>query len=1088
MSDPLAPGVPETGQEAEVFLSTSQAPAPGQAGPPAATPPFNREDLATAPPEYWIELQRGFETGDISTDDYYQLHRQRVHDDENPMLGAIRATQAAASPATAPLASGQPGQPLDAQPPPTLATGAVPEGTPVQPPPPSTAEQISGLLSTIGLQGIRPVQPASSLLEALYGQDPAKESNPVYRTAWRLAAGLDAALTVLNIPITGLGDLADVVLAPLTLGLQAAGFDQATIKGFVENARLLPEMAAAFGTGAGALGTLGKVGNLTGLGAELGPLMARAGRVMKLEESFSATMRDVWKSERGEVRVPGGEPITPEILMPDTPQTLAAKYEAAVIEARRGGPRTLEQVAAEGQALIDQGLVSMDTIKQIKPGTALNDAEAWATVRVLADEGLRLKTIAARALETQHPQDVQSVLEQFYTFSLAHDPKRIGVEAEAGRSLNVMNDPIAGLKRFLLQFEEVARNSTTGFDGMTVVRAIAAFDNPGQLSVLARQAAKPGFWDMFKEYYVNGLLWGPKTWAANFLGNSVTALWSIPERQLAALIGGGQGVQAGEAWELMHGILGSQLDAWRLAAKAFQEGESQFGKSRGLTALDKIELPRKAISADTFELTGLPGTAVDLLGNTVRFPSRVLAGTDDFFKVIQWRGEQRAVALREARQEAMGHGLTGREFAEYVDTRIADKMADPPLSIQRAADAHALYQTFTNELGSFGKKIQALSNTVAGKIILPFVRTFANMAKWVGERTPLMLANKRFWEEINGEDRAVADMAKAKVALGSFTLSIAALWFYNGQLTSGGPSDPKIRKDMEDHLGWKPYAVKIGNRYVSINRLEPPGMLLGLGADFADAILNSDADSVADWEEAANAAVVAVAKGFTNRTMVKGVAETMAALSDPDRMAESRLSSFLASLIPLSGLVRQSEQVLDPTMREAHGVMQRVRSQIPGVSATLPPRLTLDGDPVYMTGVWGPISVSEMKDDPVAKERIKVGAHIPDIPKTVSQIELTGAERHYWAYQRGKMKVGGMTVKERQAETIASDFYKESSKEIKAFLLERDITLHQQEAWLKTLEHYPNLETSIDKAREQRFGGPKPADNAMTPLIRSLTR
>jgi hypothetical protein len=1083
--------------------------ASGRTGAPmAAQPPFalqsrSRDDLSTAPIDYWHKLDTGFQQDAISVDDYYAQHRQLTLDTENPMLRSLR-DQFKIVPPTEPggalevyLSTSQSAQPTSPHVPATSPSGGGGSGFPTTPAP--AQHPLALALSSIGLRGWEPLQPARSLVETLYADNPSKDTNPVYRTASRLATVLDTALTAANVPITGIGDLANLALAPLTVGLKAAGADKATIEGFIQGTRVIPELAAAFGTGQGLLGAAGKVGNLTGLAAELAPLMARAGRVAKLEDSFAATMRDVWQSERGGVRMPGppGEPpINPEILAADTPETLARKYEAAVITARRGGPRTLEQVTAEGQALIDEGLMSMDTIRQMTPGTVLNDAQTWAMMRVLADEGLRLTVLARRALETQNPADVQHMLEQFWTFALAHHPPGIGAEAEAGRSLHVWNDPTSGLKQFLTQFETLARNSTTGFDGMTVARAIAEFRQPGQLSVFARQALKPGFWDLFNEYFVNGMLWGPKTWAANFMGNTVTTLWSVPERKVAEWIGSGQGVQAGEAWELMQGMFGSQLDAFRVGALALREDESQLARIPGMEALGKTELARRrAISSEALELTGGAGRVVDLIGNVIRVPGNVLSSTDDYFKVINWRAQQRALALREARQEAMAHGLEGRDFAEFVDQRINDKMADPPMSITKEADRYALYQTFQQELGRAGKLLSQLSNLPAGKILLPIIRTPINISKWVGERTPLMLLNKRFWREISGSDKAVGDLALAKVTLGSMALGIGAFWYMSGHLTGGGPTDPKVRKNLTDNLGWQAYSARIGDKLVGLSRMEPPGLILGLGADFAEAMLNAGEDGdVPDADEAANAAGVAIASAIKNRTMIKGLAETFGAIADPQRMMAARLSSFLISMVPLSGLVRQSEQVIDPALREAQGVMERFRSQVPGLSSTLAARRDLNGDPVFLTGVWGPVGISTLKDDPVALERHKVGARIPDIARAVgpkgNRIELTPAEREYWAIQRGKLEMRGQTVQERQAETMRSSFYQNASKDAKAALLERDIRAYHAEAFKETLKHYPNLDKSIREAQKKALAdwtkGPSP--ESTTPLLKSLTR
>ena len=129
-------------------------------------------------------------------------------------------------------------------------------------------------------------------------------------------------------------------------------------------------------------------------------------------------------------------------------------------------------------------------------------------------------------------------------------------------------------------------------------------------------------------------------------------------------------------------------------------------------------------------------------------------------------------------------------------------------------------------------------------------------------------------------------------------------------------------------------------------------MLFTLAADYVDAVANSEAETGLEMAgDAAWALSVTTAKNFSSHTFVKGLAETMAFIADPDRQSTARASSFLQSLLPLSGLIRQIEGVVDPTLREAAGVVDRFWSSVPGLSADLPPRRTLlDAEPITMSG------------------------------------------------------------------------------------------------------------------------------------------
>ena len=136
-------------------------------------------------------------------------------------------------------------------------------------------------------------------------------------------------------------------------------------------------------------------------------------------------------------------------------------------------------------------------------------------------------------------------------------------------------------------------------------------------------------------------------------------------------------------------------------------------------------------------------------------------------------------------------------------------------------------------------------------------------------------------------------------------MGVAATMAYGGLITGQGPSDPKLRTQLEA-TGWKPYSLRVGNTYVGINRLEPVGMLFTLAADYVDAVTNSDAATAIEIAgDAAWALTVTTAKNFSSHTFVKGLAETMAFIATRiDSPGAGQL--VLQSLLPFSGLSRRN--------------------------------------------------------------------------------------------------------------------------------------------------------------------------------------
>src|SRR5690606_25004063 len=150
------------------------------------------------------------------------------------------------------------------------------------------------------------------------------------------------------------------------------------------------------------------------------------------------------------------------------------------------------------------------------------------------------------------------------------------------------------------------------------------------------------------------------------------------------------------------------------------------------------DLPRaRAISSEAWgQAKDSPlGRSLDVLGAAVSVPGRALGAEDEFFKTLGYRMELNALALRRANQE----GGAGIIQPDQLKTRVAEIVNDAPVEIKLDAIDQATYQTFTSAPGELTKAISRGVNSVplAGRLILPFIRTPANIMKYTFERTPL---------------------------------------------------------------------------------------------------------------------------------------------------------------------------------------------------------------------------------------------------------------------------------------------------------------------------------------------------------------
>jgi|CXWL01.1.fsa_nt_gi hypothetical protein len=837
-----------------------------------------------------------------------------------------------------------------------------------------------------------------------------------------------------------------LVVAGRAIGLDETQAD-AMATGFVEFIGGLPgteesDTAAGFETALAALPMVGaaiKGGKI--VGKELGPMVAKEfGKAAEILQSERGSLQ-LGKGKKA--KAPGVEtPITwDEAIQIDESQRAfndKLKTFSKNISTQRRGVRSDVQVTADSAR---PDAIQLESFLDLPPGTILKDSDVVAVKRMFKDLAEPVRQLAGWV--AQNPNDQQAflaLLQQLPQVEQATQ-KIAGVYAESGRTQRLLSPlrPTGGnipaqtqeqirlsdpyIKQWLDFFQEQDKAAAIGAPALTkakLVQVLAGMKTQEELIAAAKVLSNPTKWDMFIEYWINGLLSSPATWAVNIISNMATLAWAIPERQVAALLS--KEVRPSEGLAMLRGIVEAQGDAWRLAWEAFKKEESQMGHG-------KLEGPIRAITADALALTGTAGRAADFIGSMIRLPGRFLLSADDYFKAIAFRAELRALAKREAYRvvtEADLHGQQAARKMREVEQRI---LANPPDSIEEAAKEFAAYTTFTRDLGETGQKVQAALSTPVGRILVPFVRTPTNIFKYVGERTPLAFASHAVREEIAAGGSRQA-LALAKISLGAMTMAYLGSLAAEGIITGGGPVDKDLRKIWE-MTGRKPYSLKVGNEWVALSRIEPFGSFLGIAADVTEI---AGQLSTEESQKLMSAVVVAISRNVSNKTFVKGLAGTLNAVTSQDvNVVNGFLERELPTLLPASSLLRQLTRLNDPVLREVNTILEAFYSKIPGYSKDLPPTRNLWGEAILFEGGLGPdlvtpLYTSEVKDDPVAEElvRQKIPVSLPDL--NIEKVRLTPQE--YDAFQRlsGGMKIlGDQTLKERLLETMRSELYQRSS-------------------------------------------------------------
>lgn len=723
---------------------------------------------------------------------------------------------------------------------------------------------------------------------------------------------------------------------------------------------------------------------------------------------------------------------------------LAKRYTADVAKQRRG-VRSHEEAMAEAEALKRSGM-TLDDVRALMPGAALNDAEAVATILHLEESGRTLKALAKQVMDGDETA-LTPMLTQLYLHAQI-DPQRLGVIAESGRTLSVMNDPVSGLNAFLKQFEELL----AGGQGLTPTRVaelIASFKTPEDLVKVARKITQPGALDAIYEYWINSLLSGPQTHTGNLGAGVLTTMWAPYERFMSALLDPGQltgnrGVYYGESFVMLYGGLEGAKDGFRLVGKQIAEESKQLsGRPAKFVAQafgpDKLEhapaITKALVAQVGLNPEGAIGGAVDYLGSLIRASGRALMTEDTFVKAVNYRMELRAGAYR----DAAAQGLRGKEFAKAV----ASTIKDPPPAIKTRAEQFALTNTLNREFedlsaagtyglhaGEIGSGVAHILNAVPlGRVIGPFIRVAANDLHWASERTPILnLISDTLRADLFSGNPARRAEALGKIGAGATASALIATYAatpidaenpmaYMTMITGEGPRDPGQRAALV-RLGWQPYSGWnfYSKEYLSFRRLAPVGTILGIVATTTEMIGQL---SEQGKKELAQATAIATGKSMWSKSFLHGLSEFFDAMEGDLQDFDRFFQSLARTGVPVG--VRQLTRELDPIKRDMDSLFDHWRSGLPGYDG--PAEVNLWGDEVMFSGGLGPdiaspIYTSRVKPDEVDEWLIRnevtfgrtpraVGPRPPGDTKWVpgegdKPVKITKEERHRLAVLIGK--------------------------------------------------------------------------------------
>ena len=710
----------------------------------------------------------------------------------------------------------------------------------------------------------------------------------------------------------------------------------------------------------------------------------------------------------------------------------AEEYEG-FMDARRG----VQSHEATKQLAQSMGM-SVESLLKRQKGAAFNAEMALSARDWVLASGAELESAARKAVETGADADLL-FFQRAFDKHVAIQEQVSGMTAEAGRALNSFKIPSnAGrvdphvVQEMVAQRggNEKLRGSAQAF--LDLMEKVGT--DPGKRAAAARKAYKAGPLAMVQEVWYAGLLSGPQTHLTNIASNTLTMLYTGLD-DLAAAVPGVFRSSNDKAYfgEAMARIGGQKRALKAASGKAMDSFLERTPAGTGTT----IEAPKRAI----------PGP----VGQAIRTPLNALSAEDSFFRYLNYAGEMEALAYRSGRSK----GFKGEKLAEHM----REVLGDPPKEMERMAWDRAAKNTFTKELGGdwvtqIGKRVQqTMTDVPVLKFVVPFVRTPTNLAKWSIERSPLAPSLKTWRDEI-AKGGAARDRALSQVMLGTTIGATAAVYAADGKVVGSLPRE-RHKRVLWEMAGVIPYSFHVGDQYISFERFSPFAEIFGVSADMQQA---GDLLTEGELGDAAGLVVASIASNYTNKTYMKGLSDAFEALDSQDVDGMVRMLEELGASAAAPGATAQYTRAHDPYIRDAQGLLDKVKARTPGLSTDISPSRDLFGKERTWAQVENdtaatvvPIRVKTATRDKVVQEMLKLEVY-PELPeRVVGKVRLN--DKQHDDYSR----ISGQTAEKTLRLIVQSKGWDEYKPYVKEKIIRDVFTQAREYGRAELARLYPGL-------------------------------
>ena len=582
--------------------------------------------------------------------------------------------------------------------------------------------------------------------------------------------------------------------------------------------------------------------------------------------------------------------------------------------------------------------------------------------------------------------------------------------------------------------------------------------------------------DAVMEYVTSNMLWGPSTHLVNIMGNTIQMFNKVVERGFGEYLmpQAADGVRRGETVAMVHGFwkaLGTLREKWKSHRdesqgfmNAIMTSEDMWDSDAGTKAAD-AGMMNRAISSERFGLSSEHGaisgglaTMVDMLGKFTHIPFALLNHSDQIFKHVYAQGELDALIVRQAGGDKQ---------------RLAELSANPPRDLIKQSQEEAKILMFQGDLDKVSKGLDQMRNAAPIlRYFLPFLKTPINVFKEGVSLTPILnRAFGRTRERLNSPDVATRQLAEAHIMLGNLLWTSALAMASQGLLTGPGPEDPRERQKKEA-TGWQSNSLKLGDSYISLERLDPVALIFNAAAFMTEA---SDHIDQEDMQKGMLMGIGQAMRIVSDRTYLSSMRDALEFFTMPEKGVPNMLRRIGGSVVPGGSLGRQVNRDLDGFQRESQDFWSGLAQTVPGMSRYLPERRDFLGQRMEAheyagPGFLSPFRVANKRGDPVydevnrLQERGFSAAPMPgrDIIKNGSRVRMNPAEYGAFLDLYGNgVKVNGRSAMETLQSLVGSNEYQMLPDNQRSKRVRSTLKQFSKEAKKELLNGSPRLNKSL---------------------------